>query len=365
MKRQEVFWWKGERYDSFLIIKNHDLHAGFGALFLYALNGIRLAKRINAIPVIDFNGNNFPFFFDNSRGEDVWEYFFDKISPFTMSRIKELRKKRAISDAQIQYISSEESARAHQYDRDRLATFWAWEEPMDKRLWMNEKRQLGRQYVREFIQVKTDILSKVEKYSQELLEGFFTIGIHIRGTDFAYATPVPLNIYFEAIDKLLTANSKSQYQLFLATDQQQYLQAFEEKYANKVVQSDSFRSNNNIAPFRNEGLPNYKKGEDVLIDILLLAKCQHVIKGPAATGELALWFNDIEQITDFALTSHFISEPYYKLKSTYSKFNIGKKNTFSRELHRRKESMIRSIISTRLGWVLFQKSRLARRLLKH
>jgi hypothetical protein len=62
MKREELLFWKGKARNGFLIIQNHDLHAGYGALLLYALNGIRKAESINAIPIIDFNEKSCPYF---------------------------------------------------------------------------------------------------------------------------------------------------------------------------------------------------------------------------------------------------------------------------------------------------------------
>jgi hypothetical protein len=365
MKREELFYWKGKLHSGFLIIQNHDLHAGFGALLLYALNGIRKADANDLIPVIDFNHQNCPYFFDGIKGEQVWEYYFEPVSPYTYEQIINWLAMEVISRQEVHFISSSEAANTHHYDPDRLATFWAWDEPVDKASWMKEKRSLGRDYIQEYIQPQPHILEKVTHFVDSRFKSDLIIGLHIRGTDFAYAKPTSLETYFNEIDGLVQGTEHVDYQIFVATDQQQYLGAFKERYSDKVVHLDAVRSENHIAPFRFEQISGYQKGEEVLMDILILSQCHHVIKGAAATGEIALWFCTHNNITDFALLSEFNREPYSKLESTYSQLNIDKKSKLSRKTQLSRERMIRKFVASKVGKVIYHRSALARKILKH
>lgn len=365
MKKEDLFYWKGKLHSGFLIIQNHDLHAGFGALLIYALNGIRMAESMNAIPIIDFDDRNCPYFFDSKKGSQVWEYFFEKVGPYSYDEIRTWLLDGTISEAEVDFVDSSEAAKIHQHDPARLATFWAWETPINKVSWMKEKRALGRRYIQEYIQPKKHILKKVESFITTQFKASFIIGIQIRGTDFAYAKPTPIQAYFEEIDRLVQHHDKVNYQLYVATDQQQYLNSFKDCYSDKVIHLDAIRSDNHIAPFRFDEISGYQKGEEVLMDILLLSRCHHIIKGAAATGELALWFSKHDNITDFALQSEFNQKQYRELESTYSQLNIGKKKGLALKTHRTRERIIRKFIESRIGRVVYYRFAFARKILKH
>ncbi|WP_422008417.1 hypothetical protein [Roseivirga pacifica] len=365
MKREELLFWKGKARNGFLIIQNHDLHAGYGALLLYALNGIRKAESINAIPIIDFNEKSCPYFYDAKWGTNIWEYFFEKVSSHTLQEINDWIKEGLLSDQEVHFISSSEAAQAHQHDPERLATFWAWETPINKVSWMKEKRALGRKYVQEYIRPKEHILKKVESFIATQFKASFIIGIHIRGSDFAYAKPTPIQAYFEEVDRLVDERNDKDYQIYVATDQSQYLDEFEKRYSGKVIYLNAVRSDNHIAPFRFEEISGYQKGEEVLLDILLLSKCQQILKGAAATGELALWFCNHNNITDFALQSEFNKKKYSELESTYSQLNVGNKSKTSRKTQILRERIIRRFIESKIGKVIYYRSTLARKILKH
>ena len=77
-----------------------------------------------------------------------------------------------------------------------------------------------------------------------------------------------------------------------------------------------------FAPFKNEEVSAFKKGEDVLLDILLLSKCQYLFKSVSAVGEYALWFNSDLECTDFALTSEFESDKALFWTGAYLKLDV-------------------------------------------
>ncbi len=359
------FIWHGQEYEKVLIIQNHDLHAGFTALLIYVLNGIRKAKAMNAVPVIDFNAENTPYFYDAPSGKDVFTYFFEAISPFRLSQILKWEREGKIDKNQIQYIKPQEAAKDHLHDPDRLATFWAWEKPLDKVAWMNTKRTLGREYVRKYLKPKVSIQKKVSKYIDTYFKADFIIGVHIRGTDFAYAQPTLFKTYLQKIDELLSKIKPVDYQIFVATDQEQYLENFKEHYGEKILSWNAIRSVNHIAPFRFDNVSGYQKGEDVLIDMLLLSRCHHMIKGAAAVGELALWFCDHNDITDFAIESDFNRVHYGKQESTFSRLNVDRKNITRLKLHKLRECLVRRLVASRVGMALYVRSALVRKVLKH
>lgn len=352
-------------YDRFYIIKNVDIHAGFCALVLYALNGIRKAQELNAIPVIHFEKNNTPDFYDPEHGENIWEYFFEPVSPHTYSQVQDYITQGVVTSNQVYLPSAEEVMNAHHKEKGRLATFWAQETPVDKVKWMQNKRALGRKYIKSNIHVRTEIIEKAQDFVNLHFQENYVIGVHIRGTDFAYAGPTGIDKYFKEIDSLILTQKLDNCQIFVATDQQQYIDAFKQKYRQHFLSSDAIRSTSHIAPFRLSNVSSYKKGEDVLIDMLLLSKCHHLLKGAAATGEMALWFNNNDNITDFSLQSEFYKKPYSQLQTAYAKLNIGKKAPIALKTHRFRSKAIRVVQGSIIGRVLFKRFKFIRRILQH
>lgn len=315
----------GHQYDHFYVIQNTDLNAGFVALLVYALNGVRRATQRNALPVLVFGSKDVPFFYEATKGPCIWDYYFQPISPVSYSQLLQWKEEGLVSEEKIHVNTSEEVVYGHSHDPERVATFWAYDTIKDKARWMAEKRALGRVFVRKHIQVLPHIEAKVSAYREHHFQADFMIGVHIRGTDFAYAQPTEITKYFEIINQKLQELGSKNFQIFLATDQAQYVEQFQSKYPAKVISREVTRSTNHIAPFKMEGISPYQKGEEVLMDMLLLSHCHFVIKGAAAVGEFALWFHDKMEIKDFGLESDYHTAEYYKLRSSFLKLNIGKR----------------------------------------
>ena len=166
--------------------------------------------------------------------------------------------------------------------------------------------------MKKYVVVKPHIQKIVDNFVDEYFNNKSIIGCHVRGTDFAYATATSVEKYFEILD------TQKDVHIFLATDQTQYVDLFKNKYGNeRILTYDSLRSDNDVAAFELENGSPYKKGEDVLIDTLLLSRTNQIIKCAAAGGEFALWFNEkLEVLYDFALESQFQKGGHWNRENT-------------------------------------------------
>lgn len=317
------FVFNERKYKKIHIIQNTDDNAGFSALITYTLNGIRKALENDWLPVVNFDKNNTPLFYDPAHGENVWEYFFDPIGGASYSQVQAWLAEGLISDAMLHSYSAAEIFGMHLEDSDRVAPFWAWDKPKSPAQWMAEKRKLGRRYVNSYVKVKPPILEKASSFQKKYYINKYIIGVHIRGTDFAYAEPTSVSDYFSAIHSHLKSSQINDFKLFLATDQAQYVELFQQEYKDKLMHYNVARSDDHIPPFHLDNISGYKKGEDVLLDILLLSRCNFLFKGAAAVGEYALWFNPNLESHDFALTSDFVHIRYSLRKSAFLKMDIG------------------------------------------
>ncbi len=304
------------------LIQHIDGNAGFCAMLTYTLNGIRMAVRDGTIPVVHYGREATWFFYDSSHGENVWEYYFEPVSTVRYEQLRTALDCNLVSQERVHSFTKRQICDWHHSDPDRIATFWAKDVPDDPSPWMEAKRALGRKYVSEYIRVKPHITGKVDAFWDAWIRPQFTIGVHIRGTDFAYAEPTSPLTYLAAIDQFLADRGTDPCRIFLATDQNQFVDLFRQQYGERLITYDSLRSNRGRPPFKFSSGRPYKRGEDVLIDVLLLSRCDFLFKGAAAGGEYALWFNPSLRCHDFALESHFDPRPVRHLVSAYRKLDI-------------------------------------------
>ena len=165
--------------------------------------------------------------------------------------------------------------RTDKYDWDRLG--------YSRAVAHSELGELGAKLVKPQLRSQAlEIFSAWRRRSGHIL------GVHMRGTDKVVRTKVPPQAYFVFIDAYLTAFPDAL--VLVATDDQEYLQRMRRRYGGKhgrmVRRRESvvYRSN----PF-GEGRGGYLRGEDVLLDALLLAQCDFLLKSASAVAEFALW----------------------------------------------------------------------------
>ena len=318
---------KKEADKKFLLIQYTNPDNGFCAMVTSVLNCIRIAEEMNVLPVVYLGGDHGSYFFDPAVGDNIWEYYFEAIGDtFLIKELvgREIRDERALSIRNKKDLSFHLDPK----DENYISHFWVQDIPNDPAKWMKKKRRLGRKYVDKYVSVKKHILDKVDQFKETHFDSEYIIGVHIRGTDFGYANAISPEQYFLQIDLHLTNINSSNWKIFLATDQTQFVDIFCEKYPEKIIVYDSIRSSNHLAAFQTEG-EKYKKGEDVLIDILLLSNTDYLIKGASAVGEYALWFNNGLNCYDFGLNCKWDPSHY---ANAALKLNVTQQNIMTWKL---------------------------------
>lgn len=304
------------------LVQHVDGNAGFCAVLTYTLNGIRMAVRDGAIPVVHYGKEATRFFHEPARGDNVWEYYFEPVAGVGHDELMAALERGDVSPDQVHSFTRKQVAGWHQSDPDRIATFWARDVPDDPAAWMAAKRELARRFVAEYVRVKPHVLAKVDAFWEEHIRPQYTLGVHIRGTDFAYAEPTSPEAYFREIERHLDRRRPGDWRIFLATDQNQFLDLFRARYPGRVIAYDCLRSNGRRPPFKFHRESPYRRGEDVLIDVLLLSRCSFLFKGSAAVGECALWFAPALACHDFALESRFDPRTIEHLVPAWKKLEI-------------------------------------------
>lgn len=155
-----------------------------------------------------------------------------------------------------------------------------------------------------FIKPNQIIQNKVDAFFDKHLAGNYTIGIHIRGTDKAIEIkPVPVETIIQIANDLAAQIPNCQF--FVATDDNALLEIAKNTLNGKVIYYDSHRSTNGKPIHNGNDKPSDNSkailGEEVLIETLLLAKCNKFIHTASNVSISALLFNpELENVFLFA-----------------------------------------------------------------
>lgn len=249
--------------DKYVVLDTSSMDAGMFAAFSTVLGGL------HAFDKGKYAGFNVNFcngrYSDPSMGCNWWEYYFDPIN------IGEKDEKHI-------FTFSESLNLVHS---SYLIT-----------------RNRAFELINKYIYVKAHIQKKVNAFWESNFKDHFVIGIHHRGTDKETEYElVPYEITYKAIQGLiedLTDAQRNNLKLYIATDDQQFICYIIDKFPLLIIYNNFVRSSDKI-PLHDYNLNgynrNYQKGEEALIDCLLLSKCDLLIRPSSNLSIVAGHFN--------------------------------------------------------------------------
>lgn len=235
---------------------------------------------------IDFERQG--FYYDESFGPNWWSYYFEP--DFMGSPL----------GATIKVLEFNELA--------NNATFFSL------------TRERIHELIEKYIHVKRHIKKKVNAFKNSHFKDSYVIGIHYRATDhIVESSIVPYEKVYEEIAKAIRAyilsSRELNWKIFVATDDANFLHHISQRFPGKVIFQDAIRSSNS-EPVHMTLTHGYQKGEEALIDCLLLSNCHLFIKTASNLGDSALCFNpslpfvQLNKFNDGDLrnNSHFYSD---------------------------------------------------------
>ncbi len=297
------------KYDKIYVIKAPLTGAGFGAIILNVLSHLRYSKRANYYPVVNFDNSWDNPYADPSLHDNFWHHYFEPVMSYSSNDLKKYAAEinDSTADDSIFSMPYETFVELVEEHPDSVYSFtfgkWRFAKNLDLDEWYKEQRRKGRETVKEFIRPKAHIVDKVNSFYKQHLKGSFVLGLHVRGTDMNYGAVVAPAEYFKHIDSYIKQHADLK--IFLATDQVQYLEVFQDKYGERVYYTNCLRSEDEIAPFKMENASPYQKGEEILLDILLLAKSDFLIKSASNVGEMAIYFSENLECLDLAYKKRY------------------------------------------------------------
>jgi len=286
-----------------VIVINHS-YAGFFAYVNFAINQIIQCEKHGLIPVVYFgpdsqDGRN--AFIDLRRGDNMWDYYFEPVAGIThqelMSRMVDPDD--SLSSDDVITLTPDELWDIHCRTPESV---FPYPHSMHRdsfdggTAWYDDQRERGRRVCDAYVRVKPHINEIVDQFVAANFGDGPVLGVHLRGSDKGTADGsvslmriVPPREYFPRVDAYLKSNAQAR--IFAASDQAQYIQALKSRYGERVISYDALRTYGMKNPFDKDDGEGYRKGEDVLVDCLLLSRCDHLLKCTSAVGEFAMYFN--------------------------------------------------------------------------
>lgn len=141
--------------------------------------------------------------------------------------------------------------------------------------------------IQKYIHIKPHLQEKLNTFMKLHFNADFIIGIHYRGTDKDREAPkVSYQTVFNEINQCIQKlELNDSYKIFVATDEQQFLDALQRQFPDRVIAYEAIRSTTGV-PVHHLASHCYQKGEEALLDCLLLSNCHFLIR---TSSNLSLW----------------------------------------------------------------------------
>ncbi len=292
-----------DNHQKILVITINHSNAGLFAYVNFAINQLIYAEKHNLLPVVYFgprSGNGDNAYYDARYGANMWDYYFEPVAGLTYSDIEErlADTRNLLTSEDLVTLTEQDLWQIHNQEPDSVYPYphgIYLDTYKDDPDWYAKQRRKAHEIISKYIRVKPHIIEKVDTFAREHFAGNKVIGVHMRGTDKGTArlTPELMKIvkpseYFSYIDEYTKRHGECK--IFVATDQKQFLQQMRSRYGDRVLSRDTVRVSGLRNAFQLAG-DGYRKGEEVLIDCLLLSRTDYLLKCTSAVGEFALYLN--------------------------------------------------------------------------
>lgn len=292
-----------------LLIRMNHSYAGFFSYVTFALNQLRWCEGTGLHPVVYYgpqSGDGPNAFHDPAHGDNTWDYFFEPVAGMSwrdlVARLADPRD--PLDGSDVVQLDPSFLWYLHAFDPHAIYNYpYGHYKALPEtcmEAWYARQRASARRLLARYVRPKAHIVDKVETFWRDRLAGRDVLGVHMRGSDKGAADTsarlsriVEPEEYFPHIDRFVAETSSPS--IFLATDQAQFVARTRARYGTLVVtrdvtRADSFGPASN--PFQTRAGSGYTKGEEVLVDCLLLSRSRRLLRCTSAVGEYAVYFNE-------------------------------------------------------------------------
>jgi hypothetical protein len=157
-----------------------------------------------------------------------------------------------------------------------------------------------------YIGVCSAIREEAARFIETRFEpGAFVVGVHYRGTDATHRwtgtfnhyrrLPAPYGAYVHEVRQIYEMAAPRVFQVFVATDEIEFLELMQREFGDRVVHLEEsprvHAGSQAVHLDRRLEVSNYQKGRSALMDCLLLAAANYLVKGRSNLSDASLVFN--------------------------------------------------------------------------
>ena len=292
----------------FLIIEHR--HRGMFSNLFHVLQWINRCREIDRVPIVHWHGGHYYSEAGyNGEKNNVWQYYFEPVSNYTMDDVD---------------LKHDDVKRKNKYrlrtSQDEPLCCWDFKRATPPKPGVYnpsaECRKFFNKVVVDHIKLRDVVQGKIEQFANEHFSGAPRIGVHMRGCDDAKTIKGiktrrtrrryldRLIDYYVSKIKEITKTYDDNVQIFIASDYQYCVDRISGMLGLDVITYDSFRSNNGHIFNTNQSILTKmcvdhreyevigpQRGEEAIIECMLLSKCNYFFKSVSNFSSAVLYFN--------------------------------------------------------------------------
>lgn len=247
-----------------LLVHNNGAAGGMFAVFSSVLGSLKCFEtgQYSGISV-EFNNG---YYQDQNYGPNWWEYYFEPI-----------------------HVGNRENGVLE-------CSYEVYKHVITEGFFLS--REEGFQLIQKYIHLKPEIQKALDQFVNKKFKDHFVIGVHFRGTDkIVEWRRSSYEEVYKGLKKILSGLSSAQkkkLKIFIATDEQPFIDYMEKKLPRQIIYADNVRSPDPQTPLHHSNQlfnSNYQKGKEALLDCLLLSKCQILLRPNSCFSWASTLFN--------------------------------------------------------------------------
>ncbi|NQU81206.1 MAG: hypothetical protein HQ543_06775 [Bacteroidetes bacterium] len=248
--------------NKYALIQRND-NVGFFSHVQTTLEGIHDAIENNLIPVADYR-KGMEYYRDHGKPHNIWDLYFEQ--PYKAEDI--------IEDFII-----------YNFDAVKRCPIF-----MRNNVFDIKRIMFLRPFVTKHLKVKTTILNRLDSIANKYDFNFDnTIGVCHRGTDRGETPHVEYARYLPVINKLLSANRKLR--IYIQSDEIEFVDFIRSRYPNSFHILDfQISSKTGSVVHKTNKKSGYEMGIDCVLMMLLLSKCNYLVKNFSNLTDFAAYF---------------------------------------------------------------------------
>ena len=244
---------------NYYLLTHRPEDAGFFSIFHTVLGALDFMETSNSCCGLRVDFEDEGIYYDKEYGENWWEYYFEPI---------DIGKKTSIVKKFFHY---------------KMIAFTFYGE-------FGMSRERGNELIRKYIFLKPHIQKKIDDFYETNFQENYVIGVHYRGADKCLeADIVPYKDVYERLQPIIKDHNN--YKIFVATDDSYFLAYMHAHFPERIITIDAARSYEGTGVHFAEKNDNYKKGEEAVIDCILLSKCDLLLKTSSNLSNCSIKFN--------------------------------------------------------------------------